>query len=45
MIHGIIGRKIGITRVFKEDGEAVVVTAIEAGPCFVTQIKSGEGRL
>lgn len=40
MIHGIIGRKIGITRVFREDGEAVVVTAIEAGPCFVTQIKS-----
>jgi large subunit ribosomal protein L3 len=40
MIQGIIGRKIGMTRVFKEDGEAMVVTAIEAGPCFVTQIKT-----
>lgn len=40
MIHGIIGKKIGITQVFSEDGEAIVVTAIEAGPCFVTQIKS-----
>ena len=29
-----------MTRVFKEDGEAMVVTAIEAGPCFVTQIKT-----
>ncbi len=40
MIQGIIGKKIGITRVFREDGEAIAVTAIEAGPCFVTQIKS-----
>lgn len=29
-----------MTRVFKEDGQVMVVTAIEAGPCFVTQIKS-----
>jgi large subunit ribosomal protein L3 len=42
MIQGIIGRKIGMTRVFEEDGEAMVVTAIEAGPCFVTQIKSAD---
>ncbi len=40
MIQGIIGKKIGITRVFQENGQAVAVTAIEAGPCFVTQIKS-----
>jgi large subunit ribosomal protein L3 len=40
MIQAIIGRKIGMTRVFEEDGEAMVVTAIEAGPCFVTQVKS-----
>lgn len=40
MIQGIIGKKIGITRVFREGGEAIAVTAIEAGPCFVTQIKS-----
>ncbi len=31
-----------MTRVFGEDGEAMVVTAIEAGPCFVTQIKSAD---
>jgi large subunit ribosomal protein L3 len=42
MIQAIIGRKIGMTRVFEEDGEAMVVTAIEAGPCFVTQIKSAD---
>ncbi len=37
---GIIGRKVGMTRLFREDGEAVAVTAIEAGPCLVTQVKS-----
>lgn len=35
----MIGRKIGMTQLFREDGE-VVVTAIEAGPCFVTQVKT-----
>lgn len=40
MISAIIGKKIGMTQVFREDGEAVAVTAIEAGPCFVTQVKS-----
>jgi large subunit ribosomal protein L3 len=40
MISGIIGRKIGMTQLFHENGEAVTITAIEAGPCFVTQIKS-----
>jgi large subunit ribosomal protein L3 len=39
MIHGLIGRKIGMTQLFQEDGE-VVVTAIEAGPCFVIQVKT-----
>lgn len=40
MLRGIIGKKVGMTRVFREDGESVAVTAIEAGPCFVTQIKN-----
>ena len=40
MIQGIIGRKIGMTQLFRENGEAVTITAIEAGPCFVTQIKN-----
>jgi len=39
MTQGMIGRKIGMTQLFREDGE-VVVTAIEAGPCFVTQVKT-----
>ncbi|MEA3298508.1 MAG: 50S ribosomal protein L3 [Chloroflexota bacterium] len=40
MISAIIGKKIGMTQVFRENGEAIAVTAIEAGPCFVTQVKS-----
>jgi len=39
MVQGIIGRKIGMTQVFGESGRIEPVTAIEAGPCFVTQIK------
>ena len=40
-IQALLGKKIGTTQVFKEDtGEAVCVTAIETGPCTVTQIKS-----
>lgn len=40
MITGILGRKIGMTQVFLEGGKVVPVTAIEAGPCVITQIKS-----
>ena len=32
MANGLIGRKLGMTRVFVEDGESVPVTVIEAGP-------------
>ncbi len=39
MIQGLIGRKIGMAQLFQDDGE-VVVTAIEAGPCFITQVKT-----
>lgn len=42
MIEGIIGRKIGMTQVFGDDSTVAPVTAIEAGPCFVTQIKRAE---
>lgn len=41
-VHGIIGKKIGTTQVFRENGKADCVTAIEAGPCTVAQIKSIE---
>ncbi len=38
-IDGIIGKKLGMTQVFTEGGLCVAVTAIEAGPCKITQIK------
>ncbi|MBN2187468.1 MAG: 50S ribosomal protein L3 [Dehalococcoidia bacterium] len=40
MFPGIIGKKIGMTQLFLENGEAIAVTAIEAGPSVVTQVKS-----
>lgn len=42
MVEGIIGRKVGMTRVFKPTGEVVPVTVIDAGPCYVSQIKTIE---
>jgi large subunit ribosomal protein L3 len=42
MIRGFLGRKIGMTQVFRDDGRVVPVTVIEAGPCVVTQIKTRE---
>ena len=40
MFPGIIGKKIGMTQLFQESGETVAVTAIQAGPSVVTQIKN-----
>ncbi len=40
MIQFLIGRKIGMSQVFNQDGSLVDVTAIEAGPCVVTQVKT-----
>lgn len=40
MVRGILGRKLGMTQVFGETGMAVPATVIEAGPCYVTQIKT-----
>lgn len=39
---GIIGRKVGMTRVFDDNGKQVPVTVVEAGPCPITQIKTDE---
>ena len=39
---GILGRKLGMTRVFGDDGSIIPVTVIEAGPCPVTQVKTME---
>ena len=41
-MKGLIGRKVGMTQLFAEDGVVTPVTVIEAGPCFVTQIKTKE---
>ena len=40
MVAGIIGRKLGMTQLFKEDGKMEAVTAVEAGPCVVIQVKT-----
>jgi len=42
MFKGLIGRKVGMTQIFDEDGSAYPVTVIEAGPCYVTQVKTEE---
>lgn len=39
-IQGILGRKLGMTRIFNDDGVVVPVTVIQAGPCPVTQVKT-----
>lgn len=41
-MKGLIGKKLGMTRIFKEDGQAVPVTVLECGPCPVTQVKTEE---
>jgi len=45
MSTGLIGRKLGMTRVFTDDGTAVPVTVIEAGPCRVVQVRDGNVQL
>jgi large subunit ribosomal protein L3 len=42
MVKGLIGQKIGMTRVFDEDGNHVPVTVLKAGPCVVLQVKTEE---
>ena len=42
MLKGLIGKKIGMTQIFDENGAALPVTIIEAGPCYVTQICTPE---
>jgi large subunit ribosomal protein L3 len=40
MVQGIIGKKIGMGQIFADDGKVEALTAIEAGPCVVTQVKT-----
>ncbi|MER3431614.1 MAG: 50S ribosomal protein L3 [Blastocatellia bacterium] len=44
MISGIIGRKVGMTQIFAEDGTVTPVTVIKAGPCVVVQTKKASGK-
>lgn len=39
---GLIGRKVGMTNVFDENGKSIACTLVEAGPCVVTQVKNEE---
>lgn len=41
-MKGIIGKKVGMTQVFDDNGRVVPVTVIEAGPCYVTQVRTSE---
>jgi large subunit ribosomal protein L3 len=42
MLPGILGRKVGMTHLFTEEGKMVPVTVIQAGPVYVTQIKTAD---
>src|SRR6187402_1710163 len=42
MTKGILGRKVGMTQVYDEAGNAIPVTVIEAGPCHVLQVRTPE---
>ncbi len=43
MLKGLLGKKIGMTQIFDDNGAAIPVTVIEAGPCYVTQVRDVEG--
>lgn len=42
MPKGLLGKKVGMTQIFDEDGAAVAVTVVEAGPCVVVQQKTAQ---
>jgi large subunit ribosomal protein L3 len=41
-MEGILGRKVGMTQIYVEDGTAIPVTVIKAGPCLVVQVKTAD---
>ena len=43
-IAALLGRKVGMTRVYDEKGAAIPVTVVQAGPCVVTQVKTVDGK-
>ncbi len=42
MVKGILGKKIGMTRIFHENGGSIPVSVLEVGPCYISQIKKVE---
>ena len=42
MVRGILGKKVGMTQIFDDDGRVIPVTIVEAGPCVVVQVKTDE---
>jgi large subunit ribosomal protein L3 len=44
MIPAILGKKIGMTQVFEASGERVPVTIVQAGPCYILQVKKADGK-
>jgi large subunit ribosomal protein L3 len=42
MFKGLLGKKVGMSQIFEDSGAAVPVTLIEAGPCYVTQLRTAE---
>jgi large subunit ribosomal protein L3 len=42
MVRGILGKKVGMTQIFDDEGRVIPVTIVEAGPCVVVQRKTGE---
>src|SRR5919206_1539099 len=42
MVRGLLGRKLGMTQAFDDNGQAVALTLVEAGPCWVTQLRTPE---
>jgi large subunit ribosomal protein L3 len=39
-MKGILGKKVGMTQIFDQNGRVIPVTVVEAGPCYITQVKS-----
>src|SRR5690242_8857381 len=42
MVRGLLGRKLGMTQAFDDNGEMVALTIVQAGPCWVTQLRTPE---
>lgn len=42
MVNGLLGKKLGMTQIYSDDGSVIPVTVIEVGPCYVMQVKTEE---